>query len=205
MPVRSSWIVLSLLALCAALAGAWFAGEVGRAGAPALASGTWLPLPRPVGALSLVDQSGAPFTEARLRGAPSLLYFGFTNCPDVCPTTLAKLAQVERSAVLAHLRVIFVTVDPARDRPTVLAPYVHAFDPRFIGLTGSQRAIAELAARLGVAYERVNLPGGDYTIDHSAVAFLLDRAGRVVAVFTGPFDAARLAEDLRRAAPYLGS
>ncbi|HTW37370.1 MAG TPA: SCO family protein [Steroidobacteraceae bacterium] len=205
MPVRSSWLVLSLLALCAALAGAWFAGEVQRARAPALASGTWLPQPRSVGALSLVDQSGAPFTEARLRGAPSLLYFGFTNCPDVCPTTLAQLAQVERSAVVAHLRVIFVTVDPARDRPAVLAPYVHAFDSRFIGLTGSPRAIAALAARLGVAYERVNLPGGDYTIDHTAVAFLLDGAGRVVAVFSGPFDAARLAQDLRRAAPYLSS
>jgi protein SCO1 len=205
MPVRSSWLVLCLVALCAALAGAWLARELGPARAPSLASGTWLPQPRTVGALSLVDQNGAPFSEARLRGAPSLVYFGFTNCPDVCPTTLAKLAQVERSAVVAHLRVIFVTVDPARDRPAVLAPYVRAFDTRFIGLTGSPRAIGELASRLGVAYERVNLPGGDYTIDHSAVAFLLDGAAREVAVFTAPFDAGRLEEDLRRAAPYVGS
>ncbi len=205
MPVRSSWLVLSLIALCAALAGARLAAGLDHAHAPQLVSGTWLPQPRTVGAVSLIDQSGAPFTAADLRGAPSLMYFGFTNCPDVCPMTLATLAQVERSGVLAHLRVIFVTVDPARDGPAVLSPYVHAFDPRFIGLTGSQRAIGELASRLGVAYERVNLPGGDYTIDHSPVAFLLDGAGRVVAVFTAPVDAAHLSQDLRRAAPYLGS
>jgi protein SCO1 len=205
MPVRSSWLVLTLVALCAALAGFKLAGELGRASAPQLESGTWLPQPRSVGPVSLVDQNGASFTAARLHGGPSLLYFGFTSCPDVCPMTLAKLAQVERSAVVPHLRVIFVTVDPARDRPAVLAPYVRAFDSRFIGLTGTPRALGALAARLGVAYERVNLPGGDYTMDHSAVAFLLDGTGRMVAVFTAPFDAARLAEDLRRAAPYLGS
>ena len=196
---------MSVLALCAALAGAWLADLTGSAPAPQLASGTWLPQPRPIGAVSLVDQSGASFTEARLRGAPSLLYFGFTNCPDVCPTTLAQLAQVERSAGVPSLRVIFVTVDPARDTPAVLAPYVRAFDSHFIGLTGSQRAIGALTRRLGVATERVSLPGGAYTIDHTAGAFLLDASSRVVAVFTAPFDAARLAADLRRGAPYLGA
>jgi protein SCO1 len=196
---------VTCIALCAAMAGLWLGRELDRAEAPQLASGTWLARSRAVGAIALVDQSGAPFAQARLRGAPSLMYFGFTNCPDVCPTTLAKLARVERSGVVPSLRVIFVTVDPARDPPAVLAPYVHAFDARFIGLTGSQRAIGELAARLGIAYERVDLPGGDYTIDHSAVVLLLDAAGRVVAVFTAPFDATRLEEDLRRARPFLSS
>ncbi len=205
MPVRSSWLVVTCIALCAAMAGLWLGRELDRTVAPRLTSGTWLPQSRSAGTVSLVDQSGAPFTQAQLRGAPSLIYFGFTNCPDVCPTTLAKLAQVERSGVVPHLRVIFVTVDPTRDRPAVLAPYVRAFGARFIGLTGSPSAIHELAARLGVAYERVDLPGGDYTIDHSAVVFLLDGAGRVVAVFTAPFDASRLEEDLRRARPFLSS
>ncbi len=194
---------MTCIALCAALAGLWLARELDRA--PQLTSGTWLPQSRASGTVSLVDQSGASFTQAQLRGAASLIYFGFTNCPDVCPTTLAKLAQVERSGVVPNLRVIFITVDPMRDRPAVLAPYVRAFDARFIGLTGPPSAIRELAARLGVAYERVDLPGGDYTIDHSAVVLLLDQAGRVVAVFTAPFDASRLEEDLRRARPFLGS
>jgi protein SCO1 len=205
MPVRFFWLILTCVALGAALAGAWVGRDLDRSAAPQLASGTWLPQPRPIGALSLVDQNGAPFTAERLRGAPALMYFGFTHCPDVCPATLATLAQVVHARVAPHLRAIFVTVDPARDPPPVLAAYVHAFDAHFIGLTGSQSAIGDLAARLGIAYERVNLPGGDYTIDHSAVVLLLDGAGRVVAVFTAPFDAGHLEEDVRRAAPFLRS
>jgi len=205
MPVRFAWILVACLALCAAVSGLWIGRELDRASVPRLASGTWLPRPRSIGAFSLVDQSGAAFTEQRLRGAPALVYFGFTHCPDVCPATLALLAQVERVAAVPHLRVIFVTVDPARDRPAVLAAYLRAFDARFVGLTGSERALDGLAARFGVAHERVDLPGGDYTIDHSPVAFLLDRTGRIVAVFTAPFDATRLAEDLHRSAAAVGS
>lgn len=192
-----------LLAACAAAGGAWVARGVEQAAQPSLVSGTWLPRPRDIGSFSLVDQHGAPFGEARLDGEPTLLFFGFTHCPDVCPTSLARLAQVSHAAGVPPVRVIFVTLDPARDTPAVLARYVQAFDPRFLALTGSAPAIARLAKRLGVAYERVELPGGDYTIDHSAAAFLLDDAGRIVAVFTAPFDAPQLAEDLRRAAPYL--
>ncbi len=170
---------------------------------PRLLSGTWLPQPRSLGAISLIGADGAPFTEARLRGAPSLLYFGFTHCPDVCPMTLVALAQVERSAAVPPVRVFFVTLDPARDGPALLGAYVRAFDPRFAGLTGSQQAIDALAARLGVSLHRIALPGGDYTIDHTAALFLLDSAGRNVAVFTAPIDPARLAEDLHRASRWL--
>lgn len=173
--------------------------------APRLASGTWLPRPRSIGQFSLVDQSGAAFTQARLRGAPALLYFGFTHCPDVCPTTLATLARVSRSQVVPGLRMIFVTVDPARDTPAVLARYVHAFDPRFMALTGTAPAIDSFAARFGVAFQRIALPGGDYTIDHTAALFLLDARARVVAIFTAPFDAARLEQDLRSAASLLSA
>ncbi len=166
-------------------------------------SGTWLPRPRATGDFALIDENREPFTQASLAGEPALLFFGFTHCPDVCPTTLAMLARASRTAGVPPLRVIFVTVDPARDTPPALARYVRAFDPHFIALTGSPETIHSLARRLGVAYERVALPGGDYTIDHTAVAFLLDGSGRIVAIFTAPFDAGRLAQDLRRAAPYL--
>ncbi len=203
MSLRTAWIVLTCVAICAAAAaGAWIARGLGPP-MPQLTSGTWLPRPRSVGQFSLIDGNGAPFTQARLRGAPSLLYFGYTHCPDACPTTLANLARVVRAAVVPHLRVIFVTVDPARDRPALLGAYVHAFDPQFIGLTGSEQAIDALAARLGVAFEKIALPGGDYTIDHTSVVFLLDAGGRVVAIFSTPFDAARLTQDLRGTARFL--
>ncbi|HVP71588.1 MAG TPA: SCO family protein [Gemmatimonadaceae bacterium] len=196
MTPRSSWILAGLVALCAAAAGLWLARELDHA-PPELQSGTWLPRARSVGSFSLTDDRGSAFTEQRLRGAPTLVFFGFTHCPDVCPTTLVTLAEIKRAAVMPHLRVLFVSVDPARDTPAVLGRYVHAFDPGFTGLTGSEHAIGELAGRLGVAYERVELPGGDYTMDHSAALFLLDGGGRNVAIFTAPFTAPRLIADLR--------
>ena len=199
-----SWARLrwSIVAVCAALAGFWLARGLDRSG-PELASGTWLPQGRTIGDFHLLDESGQPFSSAQLQGRPTLLYFGFTHCPDVCPTTLAKLAQVKKTAGLSGLRVLLVTVDPERDTPSVLSQYVHAFDPQFIGLTGDAGAIRKLAADFGVAMARVELPGGDYTMDHSAAVFLLDDHGREVGVFTPPFDVKQFAEDLRTAAPDL--
>ena len=104
---------------------------------------------------------------------------------------------------MPKLQVLFVSVDPERDRPAVVGAYARAFDPRFIGLTGSNAQIGRLTRELGVAVSRVDLPGGDYTMDHSAVVFLLDAGGNAVAVFTPPFDATQLSADLTRAAPYL--
>jgi protein SCO1 len=200
--LRARWLLL-VAALCAGLAGFWVARELDR-GAPQLASGTWLPQSKAVSEFELTDSSGRPFTRRDLAGAPTLVFFGFTHCPDVCPTTLQKLAQVRRRAAVAGLRVLFISVDPQRDTPPVLGVYVHAFDPQFQGLTGDPRTIAGLAANFGVAVNRVELPGGDYTMDHSAVVFLLDDSAHIVAVFTPPFDVAALSEDLTRAAPSLG-
>jgi protein SCO1/2 len=198
------------LALCAAGGGMWLSHRLTHR-SPQLASGTWLEPRREVGSFTLTDQNGHAFTRSELAGAPTLVFFGFTHCPDVCPTTLYKLAQLQKSQVLPQLRVVFVSVDPERDQPAALKQYLSAFATTspagvpqpLIGLTGSSRAIAGIAAHLGVAYERVPLPGGDYTMDHSAVLFLLDDAGRLCAVFTLPFDVSALAADLRRAAPHL--
>jgi protein SCO1 len=198
----SRWLLLSG-ALCAAIAGFYLARQLDRP-APQLASGTWFPVAREVPDFSLLDGAGRAFTRADLKGTPTLVFFGFTHCPDVCPTTLVKLAQLRRQAPLpAGLRVVFVSVDPQRDTPAVLGPYVHAFDPQLIGLTGEPSALAELARRFGVAVNRVELPGGDYTMDHSAVIFLLDADARLVGLFTPPFDVAALARDLRVVAPAL--
>jgi protein SCO1/2 len=201
MSLRARWL-LGAAAAGAALAGFWLAQQLDR-GDPRLASGTWLPQARPVGDFALIDASGRPFTRRELSGAPALVFFGFTHCPDVCPTTLAKLAQVRKRAALAGLRVLFVSIDPQRDTPPLVGAYARAFDPAFEGLTGDPAAIARVAATFGVAVNRVELPGGDYTMDHSAVVFLLDDAARIAAIFTPPFDVPAFAADLGRAAPYL--
>jgi protein SCO1/2 len=196
-------LLLAAAAVGAALAGYWMAQQLDRA-SPRLASGTWLPRPKPLADFRLTDTTGRAFTRRDL-GGPTLVFFGFTHCPDVCPTTLMKLAQVRQRAELKGLRVLFVSVDPQRDTPAVLGTYVHAFDPAFLGLSGDPQAILALAANFGVAVNRVELPGGDYTMDHSVVLFLLDARARLVAIFTPPFEVAALAADLRRAAPYLGA
>ena len=204
MTKRLSWLLVAIAALCAALAGFWLARELDSS-APQLASGTWLARPRAVGDFQLIDHLGRPFTAQNLRGKPSLVFFGFTHCPDVCPTTLVKLAQAKKAAAITGLQVLFVTVDPQRDTPTAMGLYVHAFDPEFIGLTGDRKAIEKISAGFGVAALRVDLPGGEYTMDHSAAVFLLDTSARIVGVFTPPFEARRLAQDLQAAAPHLGA
>ena len=195
-------LTLAAAALCAALGGYWLAQQLDRV-SPRLASGTWLPQPKAVRDFRLTDTTGRAFSRAELAGAPTLVFFGFTHCPEVCPTTLMTLSQVRQRAVLKGLRVLFVSIDPQRDSAPVLGTYVHAFDPAFLGLTGEPGSILALAADFGVAVNRVPLPGGDYTMDHSAVVFLLDARARIAAIFTPPLDAAALASDLRRAASYL--
>lgn len=191
-----------MAAVGAALAGFWLARELDSSG-PTLASGTWLPRPKEIVEFRLTDNLGRPYSSGDLRGNPALVFFGYTHCPDVCPATLGKLAQIKKTAAIPGLRVLFVTVDPARDAPSAVGMYVHAFDPDFIGLTGDNQAIIKLATEFGVAVNKVDLPGGDYTMDHSAVVFLLNDRAQIAAIFTPPFNAPKFAEDLLRAAPYL--
>src|ERR1700756_981874 len=128
MKTRRTWWILSVAALCAALAGFWLARELDSSG-PALASGAWLLRPKLIDDFHLIHNLGSPFSRHDLQGKPSLVFFGFTRCPDVCPTTLLKLAQIKKTAGIPGLRVIFVTVDPERDTPQAVGLYVHAFDP----------------------------------------------------------------------------
>jgi len=191
-----SFLFYAVIALAAALVGAFVARHVGRDAPVTLSSGTWLPQGRPVAPFSLVDQDGAPFDLQRLAGAPSLLFFGFTHCPDVCPQTLALLAQLDHDPPVADLRTLLVTVDPARDDVAAMKAYVGAFSPRMIGLTGPDEAIDGLMKNLGAARLKQEQPGGGYTMDHSATVFLTDRQARLVAVFTPPFDLPALRADL---------
>ncbi|HEX5476332.1 MAG TPA: SCO family protein, partial [Burkholderiales bacterium] len=168
-----------------------------------LASGTWLSRAKPVADFHLIDSTGHPFTRASLLGHPTLVYFGFTHCPDECPDTLAALVRVEKLERLPGLRVLFVTVDPQRDTPAVLAGYLRQFDPSFIGLTGDRGEIQHFASSLGIGITRVNLPGGGYDFDHTMAILLFDSGAREVGVFTPPFDVRQLAQSLRSVAPEL--
>jgi protein SCO1 len=202
MTARLFWILVGLGALCAALGGFLLAGELDSS-RPVLASGTWLADARPIADFHLIDSQGRSFSRASLLGHPTLMYFGFTHCPDECPDTLATLARVTKQARVSGLQVLFVTVDPQRDTPAVLAGYLRHFDPSFLGLTGDSAAIHRLAAGLGIGISRVNLPGGDYDFDHTMAIMLFDSGAREVGVFTPPFDARQLAQSLRGVAAEL--
>ena len=202
MTARLFWILVGLGALCAALAGFLLAAEVDSS-PPVLASGTWLQDARPIADFHLTDSQGRPFSRADLRGHPTLMYFGFTHCPDECPDTLATLARVRKQAALPGLRVLFVTMDPSRDTPPVLRTYLRQFDSSFLGLTGTSAELHRLAASLGIAFDRIDLPGGGYDFNHTLAILVLDSRGREVGVFTPPFRARQLAQTLRREAPDL--
>jgi protein SCO1/2 len=149
---RSVWI-LAAAALGAAAAGFYLARQLDR-GSPQLASGTWYPQPRAVAGFELRDAAGEPFTRASLQGRPTLVFFGFTHCPDVCPTTLLKLAQVRRQVAPAPLRVLFISVDPQRDGPQALGEYVHALTRSSSAPPGRPRSSRALASGFGVAVNR---------------------------------------------------
>jgi len=199
---------LVLLAVVAAAAGVWLA----RLQAPsppqtpspamALEHATVFPTPRPLPEFKLVDQHAQPYGPGRLKGRWSFLFFGFTHCPDVCPTTLATLAAARRE--LASLpseqqpEVVLVSVDPGRDRPEQLAQYVAFFDPSFTGVTGDPAQIRRLSEALGVAVIIGPTDAdGNYTVDHSATAFLVDPEGQVVAIFSTPHTPDGIAHDYR--------
>jgi protein SCO1 len=202
------WLIVGVVAIVAAGAGAYVASVAGRADVPALQSGTALPTPKVLSDFSLVDANGAPASLATLRGHPTLVFFGFTHCPDVCPTTLALLADVQKSVSLvepglAGLKVALISVDPERDTPAALSAYLNSFGGDLIGLTGTAPEIVKASRSFGVASAKVDLGGGNYTMDHSAAIFAVDTGGRVIAIFTPPFRAAALKADVAALAPAL--
>ena len=193
---------MSLALVCVLGAAGIAASLVWRQPRPAvpLLTGTML---TPSGALpefSLIDTQGRKFGSADLRGRWSFMFFGYTNCPDFCPTTLAALAAMQKRLRAARYqtrpRVVFVSVDPKRDTPAQLANYVPYFDPEFIGLTApDQASIDATAKKLGVAVLIRPSADGNYTVDHSGEIFVIDPEGRIAAILSGPFTAQALQSD----------
>ncbi len=168
-----------------------------------LATGSYLSPARTLPDFSLIDQHGRTFGPADLRGSWTMMFFGYTNCPDFCPATLTTLAALEKrlragSAPLRP-RVVFLSVDAKRDTPEQLAKYIPYFDPDFIGLTAANQAAVEaVAAKLGVGVIITPKTDGTYTVDHSGAIFVLNPDGNLTAILTGPFTVDALQADFQR-------
>ena len=152
------------------------------------------------GPFSLTDQNGRRVTEADFRGKPVLVFFGFTNCPDVCPTALFEMSEVLRrlGPDAEKVNAIFISVDPARDTPEKLRDYLQSFHDRISALTGSQADIDAVTKAYKAYAKRVPLEGGNYTMDHSAIVYLMDKNGRFVAPFNLKRKPEEAAADLRK-------
>jgi protein SCO1/2 len=152
------------------------------------------------GPFRLIDQAGQPFSDQDLKGKSFLVFFGFTHCPEVCPTTLFEISEIMRmlGSDADRTAALFITVDPERDTPAAMKEYMSSFDPHVRGLTGDAASLAEVAKAFRVYYKKVPLEGGDYTMDHTAIVYLMDKEGR----FVSPFNMRRTAEvaaaDLRK-------
>ena len=144
-----------------------------------------LQVPAIGGPFHLVDQDGRPASDQDLKGKPFLVFFGFTYCPEICPTTLFDVSEVLRNLGpdADRTAALFITVDPERDTPAALKDYLASFDPHLRGLTGDAAALAAAAKAYRVYYKKVPLDGGGYTMDHTAIVYLMDKDGRFVAPF----------------------
>ena len=152
------------------------------------------------GELRLTDHNGKPRSLADFRGKLVLVNFGYTQCPDVCPTTLADLASARKKlgADASQVQVLFVTVDPKRDTPELLSQYVPAFNPDFLGLYGDANATAKVTKDFKIyAQERAGSQPGTYTMDHSAQTLVFDREGRLRLLLPYGLEAAKIASDFR--------
>ena len=152
------------------------------------------------GPFRLTDQAGQTVTEKNLQGKPTLIFFGFTHCPDVCPTSLFEISEVLRAMGKDADRVnaYFISVDPERDTAVAMKDYLSSFDPHLKGLTGDADAVAKVVSGFRVYAKKVPLKDGDYTMDHTALIYLMDRDGKFVAPFNLQRTPEAAAADLKR-------
>ena len=192
-----------IIAVLATAAGIWFARLVlQRTVVEDELAATRFPVAREIQPFELVDHNHAVFNNAALQQRWSFLFFGYTYCPDVCPTTLSVLNSIAQRLqdVDEDIRFVMVTVDPQRDTPERLAEYVTYFNGDFLGVTGSDQELEQLTRQLGILYNRVESENGseNYLVDHTAAVFLFDPDGRYHAVFTPPLSAENIAGDFRK-------
>jgi protein SCO1/2 len=180
----------TLSLLIGLLAVLWASGGVRGVTAPAAIGGPF----------QLTDQTGATVTEKDLQGHPTLIFFGFTHCPDVCPTSLFEISEILRAMGkdADKVNALFISVDPERDNAAAMKDYLSSFDPHLKGLTGDPAAVQKVITAYRVYAKKVPLKDGDYTMDHTALIYLMDRDGRFVAPFNVNRKPEEAATDLKR-------
>ncbi|MCK1714136.1 MULTISPECIES: SCO family protein [unclassified Bradyrhizobium] len=161
----------------------WAMGGVSKVAQPAAIGGPF----------QLTDQNGKVVTDQNLKGKPTLIFFGYTHCPDVCPTSLFEISEVLRAMGkdADKVNAIFISVDPERDTQAAMKDYLSSFDPHLEGLSGDPAEIAKVITSYRVYAKKVPTKDGDYTMDHTALVYLMDRAGR----FVSPFNLKRSPEE----------
>ena len=204
-----NFIILGLLAL---IAGLWFSigldsDKTGSPQMPPSISGVILPVAKNISDFSLQDHNRQVYNKQSLKGKWSVLFLGYTQCPDICPATLSIMKQAvallgKEGQTLPET--VFVSVDPDRDTPEILAEYVTYFSPGFIGVTGEQNQLKKLALGLSVYYQKAagmsgDINESDYLMDHSAALMLLNPEGDLQAFLTAPHDARQIAESIVKA------
>jgi cytochrome oxidase Cu insertion factor (SCO1/SenC/PrrC family) len=196
--LRNKQALIPYLLLVAALAGGllWHESEM----VPGLGKTVITGQATVGGPFRLTDQAGKTVTNADFRGRYMLIYFGYSFCPDVCPTTLGVMAQALEKMGTDSARIvpIFITVDPSRDTPKVLADYMKAFGPQFVGLTGSDAEIKAAEKEYRVYAARRPLPNGNYGMDHSSVMYLMGPTGKMVSFYDEAISPDDLAKDLKQ-------
>ena len=152
------------------------------------------------GPFQLTDQAGQTVTDQDLKGRPTLIFFGFTHCPDICPTSLFEISEVLKAMGkdADRINAYFVSVDPERDTTAAMKEYLSSFDPHLKGLTGNPEAVAKVLSAYRVYSKKVPLKDGDYTMDHTALIYLMDRDGNFVSPFNLKRTPAEAATDLKR-------
>lgn len=195
------YLLTAVVGILAAGGGMWLAKSLFRGSTQAPTTATVVQPPRALPAFELVSDVGAQFTHDDLVGKWSLVFFGFTHCPAICPNTLTVLQQTKTALddlpASQQPQIVFVSVDPERDTPAKMHEYVQFFGPTLRGVTGTQAGIDTLARALGVPFNRVDLPNGDYTMDHYTGIFLLNPHGEFNALFSAPQTAQGIAADYR--------
>jgi protein SCO1/2 len=182
---------ITVTALVALVAGVWLATilRTPEGNAPPQIQGAVLDTPRQIAVPELIRHDGEPFTDEDLKGNWTLMFFGYTSCPDICPMTMNVLREAKQQSSGDFPQVVLVSVDPERDSVDMLGEYVRYFDPDFIGVTGDEKMIQALTLQLSVVY--MKMPGAsgnenDYLVDHSSAVLLIDPAGQLAAFLKAP-------------------
>ncbi|MCA1803730.1 MAG: SCO family protein [Rhodothermaceae bacterium] len=196
---KNTFTVITLAGLIIAVVAILITWPANR---PDIVTGTLLTQPKSLPAFDFVNHHGESFTQIDFLGQWSLMFTGFTTCPDICPATMPILNELDEKLRTngTRLKMILLSVDPERDTPEVLASYVEFFNRSMIGVTGDLSAIEKFCDEIGMSFIHIPATEGRYTVEHTGALVLVDPRGRITAYFKPPFDTGRLAKDLQSVA-----